>query len=261
MDNDNLRRGELSIHAIYRNIANTNNYKSPEDYSHSMGMCSGDIAMFISFHTLINASLALKKNQNILSFITKEFLQVGFAQMNDVEFSYSSKTPSIQNISEMYTHKTARYTFSLPFVLGCCLSNQTKLVIRELDRLGENIGMLFQLRDDELGLFQSTDTIGKQSGSDIRENKKTILMSLLIEACNQKDKILLKTLVNQHTISNTSIQQIYSLIKKYKIMEKINVLKQEYKQKSIQSITSLHISKKYTSLLLELVDYVSNRNK
>ena len=52
---------------------------------------------------------------------------------------------------------------------------------------GEHLGILFQIRDDELGLFGSPELTGKGLGSDLREGKKTLFRSRLLAAAPSGD--------------------------------------------------------------------------
>ena len=44
--------------------------------------------------------------------------------------------------------------------------------------IGDALGMVFQLRDDVLGVFGNPETTGKPAGDDIREGKRTALIAL-----------------------------------------------------------------------------------
>ena len=70
-------------------------------------------------------------------------------------------------------YKTGRYSFSLPLLAGAMLADAPAELRGKLETFGESIGLLFQIRDDELGLFGDERELGKPVGSDVREGKKT----------------------------------------------------------------------------------------
>ncbi len=51
----------------------------------------------------------------------------------------------------MYLYKTGRYTFSLPLMIGGLLAEQNVHTLELLEKLGEHMGIIFQLKDDEIG--------------------------------------------------------------------------------------------------------------
>ena len=56
--------------------------------------------------------------------------------------------------------------------------------IEALDQAGENLGVVFQLKDDELGIYGDSAQSGKRADSDIREDKKTLLRHFLFAAAD-----------------------------------------------------------------------------
>jgi geranylgeranyl diphosphate synthase type I len=88
----------------------------------------------------------------------------------------------------MYTHKTGRYSFSLPLLAGAAIADAPGELRGKLETFGESIGLLFQIRDDELGLFGDERELGKPVGSDVREGKKTLLFSSLIAAMGPEER-------------------------------------------------------------------------
>ena len=57
--------------------------------------------------------------------------------------------------------------------------------VEALDQAGENLGVVFQLKDDELGIFGDAAQSGKRADSDVREDKKTLLRHFLFEAADE----------------------------------------------------------------------------
>jgi geranylgeranyl diphosphate synthase, type I len=163
MDKDNFRRGLKTIHNQYKD--NINN----EHYGYSMAICFGDIAFFESFKHIPTKAVKIYSN---------EMINCAFGQMQDVHYTYLDSEITKKQILEVYRLKTARYTFSLPMMLAAKLTNQK---VKLFEKLGEHLGIIFQIIDDDIGIFGSKEEIGKTPGSDIKENKKTIHRLLLLK--------------------------------------------------------------------------------
>ena len=52
---------------------------------------------------------------------------------------------------------------------------------------GRDIGIAFQLRDDLLGVFGNPAITGKPAGDDLREGKRTVLLSLALQRADASD--------------------------------------------------------------------------
>jgi geranylgeranyl diphosphate synthase type I len=111
----------------------------------------------------------------------RELVAVGLAQMNDIALAVDLSRALPADIINLYRYKTARYTFSLPMTSGALLAGQEEEVVRSLEKLGEVLGIIFQIKDDELGVYGRTSRTGKPVGNDIQEGKKTLFVFYLRE--------------------------------------------------------------------------------
>ncbi|QPL04539.1 MULTISPECIES: polyprenyl synthetase family protein [Actinomyces] len=77
-------------------------------------------------------------------------------------------------------HKSARYSVMHPLLIGALLGGVEPgtALYKALAVFGEEVGTAFQLRDDDLGVFGDPRVTGKPAGDDLREGKRTVLLSL-----------------------------------------------------------------------------------
>lgn len=159
MDNDKLRRGRKSIWEQYRSISRSLHIGI------SLAINAGDLCFFLAQELLTDSDL--------LPFISSELTYVAIAQMQDVE-NIRSASVSKDDILSLYRYKTARYTFSLSMAVGAMVAGAKSAHIVTLKRLGESMGLLYQIRDDELSVYGSSAVTGKPVGSDERNEKQTL---------------------------------------------------------------------------------------
>jgi len=188
-------------------------------------------------------------------------LIVGTAQMDDVAWGSSINLPEKKQILELYKHKTGRYTFSLPLAAGAILAGQENNTIQELMELGENLGILFQIRDDELGLVGDEKKLGKPVGSDIKEGKKTLHYLQLMSCASDEEKKVLKTIFGNLNASAEDIGFVLNIIEKYNIPLAIKNEFEEIAKKTEDKIQTLKIySESYRKLLDQLYIYITKRD-
>ncbi len=261
MDNDEIRRGNTSIYAQYIPVGKSIGANKPVNFGKSMGICIGDIGFFIAlniFQATIK-NIHIPNRDKLYKILLQELMTVGIGQMDDVRFSAREQMPSINEIISMYTYKTAHYTFSLPFVLAATLTNESKEIIDKVENLGIDIGILFQLKDDEIGLFSTENTIGKPIGSDVRENKKTVLRAFLDKNMNQKEKDELKIIIAKPSFESADIQTVRNVLHKYNVKKYLDELNKKHYSHATSIIRSLPVSQDNKDLLLDLTDYVIER--
>jgi geranylgeranyl diphosphate synthase, type I len=261
IDSDELRRGEVSVHHQYTQDAIRENMPDPRQFGISMGICAGDIAFFIGFELLAGLIIDAVTKEKIMRLFFSEFTAVGLGQMQDIYSGHSSNHPSEDDIFRLYLYKTARYTFSLPFMLGGMLAGISDEELKKLEKLGEYLGLIFQLKDDELGLFGTKIDFGKPIGSDIEENKKTLYHLYLFKNASSNEQAKLRFIFGASNISEESIHFVHELIKKYNIKETIDSRISEYKKQAEDIIESLSIDGMYKSNLHGIMDFNLNRTK
>ena len=74
----------------------------------------------------------------------------------------------------MYIHenKTAALIQS-SMMIGAILAGADEAQVKDIEKVGYNIGIAFQIQDDILDVTGSLESLGKPIGSDAKNNKKT----------------------------------------------------------------------------------------
>lgn len=132
MDHDDQRRGVPALHKQYN--------------SEALAMCTGDVLFFMAFELIGTLKTDEVTLGRIVRLFGREYQAVGVAQMTDVNKSAKTKL----DILDLYTYKTARYTFAVPLMLGATLAGTTKDMLKYLESYGVAAGVLFQIQDDRL---------------------------------------------------------------------------------------------------------------
>lgn len=181
MDEDPVRRGKPAVYEQYRRYASENGYRDPDRFGESMAICGGDVAALMAVSAIGATTLSAQTRVRLMKLVTDEIAKVGVAQMADVANGHSPHAASEEEILSVYRYKTGRYTFSLPLMLGAMLAGADEATVDALSRWGELEGIVFQIRDDHLGVMEETTEIGKPAGSDITANKQTLHRLYLFE--------------------------------------------------------------------------------
>ena len=259
MDNDYKRRNQDSVYYQYIKEGRRKKAIDPDHYGTSMAMCLGDMVFFLVFEIISKKIKDPELVQCIIGYISQEVQHIGPAQMMDAAYGLIPKDPTEKEIDLIYTFKTAHYTFSLPLILGAVFSSYVRLPL--LKDLGCEMGIIFQLRDDELGIFGDTKEIGKLVGSDIRENKKTLIRHILCKRADNADRKKLDLIFGNSALKKADITFVRNVLKRYKVMDLIDRQIEIRQDKVEQYLTELTSDGLDVSLLRELLAFIISRNK
>jgi geranylgeranyl diphosphate synthase, type I len=274
MDRDETRRGDASVYMQYAGDAKRNGIRDALHIGESLGICAGDIAFFVAFEILSN--LRISARNEIIALSSRELQYVGVAQLADVyrgalDFSAAYQDSSrdseeagseSETTLRVYLYKTGRYTFSLPLMIGALISGASQSRIENLERLGEKLGVLFQIKDDEIGLFGSESEIGKPVGSDIREGKKTIFYTELLGAIEAGDRVRLDRVFGNAEADDDDIEWIRNTVESCGVRARINDYVHRYAAEAESYFAALDGSHAPTMRLLrELHEYNMHRKR
>jgi len=186
IDRDQLRRGQPSIWQQFRTEAEAESYAQPLLYGQSLAICSANICFYLAQQLLDNLTIAAELKKEVKSFFNQEIIRVNLAEMLDVKLALQNNQAQQAEILAMYRYKTGRYTFALPLILAGSLAALPATTLNTLEKVGENLGLIFQIKDDEIGLFATENTSGKTAASDLREGKRTIFYHFLLRKLSSK---------------------------------------------------------------------------
>ncbi len=250
MDQDDVRRGGPSVHAQYARTLDS------QQYGISMGICAGDVAAFLAVEQMATLPVPEELRNRLTALFAREIVAVGLAQMQDVHHGYVERA-SREAVMQVYTWKTGRYTFSLPLMTGALLADAAPSQVDALAGFGEAIGRIFQIRDDQLGLFGTSEVIGKPAGSDIRENKKTIFRELLLERIGDGDPV--RGLFGAATVSDGELKQVREALVKTGVLKDVDTVVEQERQFAEKAISSLTLGAAEEEALRSLLQYNLDR--
>lgn len=254
IDNDRLRRGQKTIFFQYAEKGNRIKARNPLLYGQSMAICIGDTAFFLAYKFL-NEGLKDTSHQlkfKITQLYTQEIAFLATAQMQDSYFGMVNKNPTASQIIDVYLSKSARYTFSLPLVIGAVLAGAHENVTKLFWELGEHLGILFQIKDDELGLFGSPKTTGKPTDGDIKENKKTLHRFFLFQKATQPQKKKLNHIFGTDHLTSRDIKYVRFLVHSLGVIQELENIKQKHTNEIKDLMKRLKPYIKNSNLLDEL---------
>ena len=163
MDNDNLRRGKLSAH---------------KKYGESTAILAGNSLLTIAFEILSDEKFKININTRtkLINSISKCSGHSGIAGGQYLDLNFEKKSISIKNIESMQIKKTGRL-FSFCCMAPAIMANKLNN-LKKMEKIGEKIGLLFQIVDDLIDLKGTSKKAGKKTKKDMKKGKATLIRAL-----------------------------------------------------------------------------------
>ena len=123
------------------------------------------------------------------------------------------------------------------------------------------MGLIFQLKDDELGLFGDEAALGKPVGSDIRQGKKTLHSLLLSRRVSPRENRRLDKIFGNPTATADDIAYARSLAERYDVRDAVGKKIEKYRREVSPRILNLPVDTKYREILKDLLAFSLIREK
>ncbi len=178
MDNDDMRRGKPSTHA---------------KFGEAMGILAGDGLLNYAFETAFRAFGPDRSKIGDGSDPTRDLTRIARSlailadkagingmiggQVVDIESENAGSAVTLDTVKFIHEKKTAAMIES-SLMIGAALAGAGDKDIEMLEKIGSDIGLAFQIRDDILDIEGDENALGKPVGSD-EENGKTTYVSLV----------------------------------------------------------------------------------
>lgn len=258
IDRDPLRRGGPSVHEQYARRAPGPGAEAAH-FGTSLAICAGDFAIFLAFEAMAGLPGPPGRAAAVLRLFAAEFGFVGLGQMLDIAAGASPRPLSRSHILDIYRYKTARYSFYLPLAAGWVLGGGPARTLPALERLGEDLGLVFQIKDDELGLFGAPRTTGKPVGNDIRQGKRTLHAAEILARSTGPDRERFLGVFGRPDASEEDIAFVRDLAGRTGAREAVRGVMDRLGRRAARDIGSLPVGERSRALLEGLLDYLLNR--
>lgn len=259
IDRDLVRRGGPALHVQYARVGRKAGALDGPRFGEGMGICLGDIALFMGFEILAGLPAAPDLRARILRLWSDDLCRVGLAQMQDLAFGQTCPDATEAEIRRLYINKTGRYTFSAPLRTGAVLGGAGAGLAEGLAVLGETLGLLFQMRDDELGLYGTSAAIGKPVGSDIREAKLTLFMRRLFDRAGPGDRRRLAGIFGHPAVDRDMIAEVRRIAERSGARAEMDRDRDLLRGHAAKAIDDLPVRPAARARLRSVLDFVVDR--
>jgi len=248
MDQDEQRRGLETPHITWQKYASQSDFKEPAHWGMSAAICAGDYLFFMA-GSLLMAVDNSKRAVELMRESQYQLRMLGLAQIEDLRLAASDQLPTQQEVIQMFIGKTGHYTGEWPLVIAGIMAGCEQPEIDQLRQIGIDLGVLYQLTDDRIGLFGDPQVAGKSNNSDIKEQKKTLYYLLLHQQVSSEERTAMEQIFGNPEATAAECDTIRELCRSYGIDEQVD---QEISKQAQQvQQTSQQLKNKKVAAFLE----------
>lgn len=169
MDNDTLRRGKPTCHV---------------QFDEATAILAGDALLTQAFVLAAQADCSAQRKADILNALAVYSGADGMilGQIKDIE-GEAKKNVSLEELKDIFIYKTGKL-LTLPMECACLIAER-KGDIPTWKKIGEAIGLSFQIQDDILDVTSTKEELGKNINSDLSNDKTTYVTLRGIDGARQ----------------------------------------------------------------------------
>jgi geranylgeranyl diphosphate synthase type I len=267
MDNSDTRRGLPAAHKAFGSIHQDRSYAgSAEHFGQSTALLLGDLLLAWSDDLL---TLALAGQPPDIDRATRAQFsvmrqQVTLGQYLDIHeeaaWLHQAENERLDRALLVITYKSAKYSMEAPLLIGASLAGATAAQQDNLQAFGLPLGMAFQLRDDVLGVFGDSEVTGKPTGDDLREGKRTVLITLAEAAMPEGSRRLFTELLGDPALSSEQIDVMQATLRETGALDQVEDMIQDYADRAMEALESADITEGARAELRRLADAVTTRS-
>ena len=241
MDKSPLRRGKETV---YRR------------WNENIAILSGDTMFALAYRYFLRQWHP--NMEAILKTFTETAIGVCDGQQYDMNFETQADV-SIADYMKMIELKTA-ILLAGAMKIGALYANASEKDIDTLYRAGISIGLAFQLQDDLLDAYGDVAVFGKQTGTDIKDNKKTYLyLKALQDADSAQRQTLRQLFATTPENPEEKIKTVIGIYNQLNIKQKVEQEIDRLFDEGQQLINAISVGEELKTTLKQIINQLLGR--
>ena len=203
MDNDTLRRGKPATHI---------------KFGEATAVLAGNSLLTMAFEILSSSYLKISESSklSLIKRLSECSGHLGIAGGQYLDLNFEKKKVSKNKIINMEVKKTGKL-FSFCCSVAPIIKNRSAKEINFFDKIGSNVGLLFQIADDVIDYQGSSKVAGKKTGKDKKKGKATLISLLGYKnAIKYSENIKFKIIsdLDRHNFKSNNLNETLNYILK-----------------------------------------------
>ena len=243
MDKADIRRGKPTVHV---------------KWDDNTAILSGDAMLTMA--TQLIAQTPADVMPQVMDLYNRTAMEIYEGQQYDVDFETRNDV-TVDEYIEMIRLKTS-VLLGCACKMGALIGGADEATAQLFYKVGENLGLAFQLQDDMLDVWGDEATFGKAIGGDIMNNKKTFLLINAMQRATGDHKVELSLWLSTPNASRAvkvpAVTAIYDALNLRSLsLDAIN----RYNDEALEALSKIAISDEARSEFANFITRLVKRDK
>lgn len=212
MDNDDVRHGVPTTH---------NRFGVP------LAILAGDILFSKAYQVIADSESTRPVAARLTSRLAGGCVEICEGQQMDIAMAQGSRIPTQGEYIEMIRKKTAAL-FDVSCAMGALCAGADEGDVAGMSAFGRNLGIIFQITDDLIGVMGDPDVTKKPVGNDLREGKKSLPILAAIDAAEGRERDAILNCFGNSRASRGEIDSAVGIIRRLGIDGAVRAQALEY---------------------------------
>lgn len=213
----------------------------------------------ISLGKLINARNTAETTLLVADVITKSYLQMIEGQYLDLKFEGRTDI-TINDYLGMISRKTGAL-IECSLAVGAIIGSDNLSTIEAFKQCGKSLGMVFQIRDDYLGIWGDEKNTGKPVGADIRRKKNAFPFVYSISNANPIEKKKLLDIYSKPMMENEDVFCALEIMERLGAKEESEQLADRHLSEAISSLRNVELISEFRQSLTDIGSFLLIRER
>lgn len=198
MDNADLRRGAQTLHCKYDECG---------------AILIGDALNTHSFYCIATSKLKPKIKNKLIKILSYNGGIYGMVLGQALDCYFEKQTLPLKDLRTIHLNKTAKL-IAASLQMGGIIAKCDKTTCKTLYKIGLDLGLFFQIRDDIIDATQSSKEAGKTTHNDLQKNSYVNLLGLKSAQIETK-KLQISIQKQLHSLTPKAQRNLAILLSKY----------------------------------------------
>jgi geranylgeranyl diphosphate synthase type I len=144
--------------------------------------------------------------------------------------------------------------------LGALVASPDPNLAERYRRIGEGLGLAFQIQDDVLGIWGQADVTGKPVADDIRRRKKSLPVVHILGRLNDPNAERLRTLYAQEALTEEDVAEAVAILDTCQTKSYAEELAGQYLEMALAELEAVEPDPEASEALQELAHFLIKRN-
>lgn len=208
--------------------------------------------------SLVHEGVTFEEALVAAELLTQAYLEMIEGQYLDLAFEGRSDI-GIDDYLAMISRKTGsliRCALNVGAMLGGCKGE----VVSAFRECGRSLGLVFQIRDDLLGVWGDETIIGKPVGADIRRKKNTLPVVYAMSRAVGTDKQMLQATYTGDEVGDVEVTRVLDVLERMDVMDYMQSLATKHCELALKSLSTVELPTKTFQDIWEISYFLLDRD-